>query len=99
MLVVLVLGLFLLASLAFSADYTKMWFHRQKAQAAADAVCMAGATDLLMQISGVPGLNPVTCWAPTETVRRARLPAPCAPMPNTTAIPRRRGMPMQRRIT
>ncbi len=55
--VILVLGLFLLAAMAFSVDYTKMWFHRQKAQAAADAVCLAGATDMMMSVSGITGLN------------------------------------------
>jgi hypothetical protein len=58
MLLVVVLGLFLLAAMAFSTDYTKMWFHRQKAQAAADAVCLAGAEDMMLQISGVTGLTP-----------------------------------------
>ncbi|MHB1699044.1 MAG: pilus assembly protein TadG-related protein [Acidobacteriaceae bacterium] len=45
--VVLILALFLLAVLGFAVDLTNLWFHRQAAQAAADAACQAGAMDLL----------------------------------------------------
>jgi hypothetical protein len=46
-LLVLILGTFLLASLGFAVDLSSMWFHRQAAQSAADASCSAGAMDML----------------------------------------------------
>lgn len=46
--VLLVLGLFFLGFLGFAVDYSNLWFHRQMAQAAADAGCQAGAMDLLV---------------------------------------------------
>jgi hypothetical protein len=52
-LLILILGTFLLAALAFAVDLSGMWFHRQSAQSAADAACLAGATDMLARASGV----------------------------------------------
>src|SRR5215469_16053597 len=49
---VLVLGLFLLGSLALAFDLSNMWFHRQMLQSAADAACTAGAMDLLIDAQG-----------------------------------------------
>src|SRR5215813_3337750 len=42
------LGLFLLGAMAFAIDMGNIWFTRQSAQTAADAACMAGAMDLLL---------------------------------------------------
>jgi Putative Flp pilus-assembly TadE/G-like len=46
--VLLALGLFLVAAIAFAVDLSNMWFHRQMAQTAADAACTAGVMDLLV---------------------------------------------------
>src|ERR1700761_7757992 len=46
-LLLLILGSFLLASVGFAVDLSNMWFHRQTAQSAADAACVAGAMDML----------------------------------------------------
>ena len=51
--IAMMLSLFLLAVLGFSVDLTNIWFHRQAAQAAADAACEAGATDMLAMNSGL----------------------------------------------
>jgi hypothetical protein len=45
--VVLALGIFLLGFTGLAVDYSNLWFHRQGAQAAADAACQAGAVDML----------------------------------------------------
>ena len=50
--VVLILFFFLLGMLGFAVDLTNVWFHRQAAQAAADAACQAGAMDMLAQTGG-----------------------------------------------
>jgi len=47
-----VLGTFLLASVGFAVDLSNMWFHRQAAQSAADAACVAGAMDMLYLHNG-----------------------------------------------
>ena len=47
MFLLLILGTFLLASVGFAVDLSSMWFHRQAAQSAADAACVAGAMDML----------------------------------------------------
>jgi len=49
----LMLGLFVLATLGFAIDFTNMWFHRQNARAAADAACQAGAMDILGSAAGI----------------------------------------------
>lgn len=49
----MMLSLFLLAVLGFSVDLTNLGFHHQAAQAAADAACEAGATDMLAMNSGL----------------------------------------------
>jgi len=51
--IAMMLSLFLLAVLGFSVDLTNVWFHRQAAQAAADAACEAGASDMLAMNSGL----------------------------------------------
>jgi len=51
-LLVLILGTFLLASVGFAVDLSSMWFHRQAAQSAADAACTAGAMDMLYLKNG-----------------------------------------------
>ena len=55
--VVQALSLFLLALVGFAVDMTNLWFHRQMAQGAADAVCQAGIMDVLVMAEGgsVPG--------------------------------------------
>jgi hypothetical protein len=45
-LLILILGTFLLAALGFAVDLSSMWFHRQAAQSAADAACVAGTMDM-----------------------------------------------------
>lgn len=47
LLVLLVISIFLLGFIGFSVDFSNLWFHRQAAQAAADAACQAGAMNLL----------------------------------------------------
>ena len=46
-LLVLILGLFLIASMGFAVDLSSMWLQRQAAQSAADAACVAGSMDML----------------------------------------------------
>lgn len=46
----LMLTLFLLATIGFAVDFTNLWFHRQAAQTAADSACQAGASDLYLAI-------------------------------------------------
>ncbi|HET9400811.1 MAG TPA: pilus assembly protein TadG-related protein [Candidatus Acidoferrales bacterium] len=50
--VLLALGTFLIAAVAFTVDLANLWFHRQTAQTAADAACMAGAMDMLLDANG-----------------------------------------------
>jgi hypothetical protein len=45
--------MFLFGALAFGVDLSGMWFHRQAAQSAADAACLAGAADMLALAGGV----------------------------------------------
>jgi len=44
---VLILGLFLIASMGFAVDLSSMWLQRQAAQSAADAASVAGSMDML----------------------------------------------------
>ena len=44
----LALGLFLLGAMGFAVDMANLWYHRQSAQTAADAACVAGGMDLLI---------------------------------------------------
>jgi hypothetical protein len=53
-----ILGIFLLASVGFAVDLSNMWFHRQAAQTAADAACVAGAMDMLYMNIGTISLSP-----------------------------------------
>ena len=61
LLLLLILGAFLLASVGFAVDLSNMWFHRQAAQTAADSACVAGAMDMLYLQRGTilssPGLT------------------------------------------
>lgn len=45
--IVLAVGIFLLLFMGFGVDMTNLFLHRQMAQGAADAACMAGAMDML----------------------------------------------------
>ena len=54
----LILGTFLLASVGFAVDLSSMWFHRQAAQSAADAACVAGAMDMLYLQKGTITSSP-----------------------------------------
>jgi len=49
---ILMMGIFLLAAVGFAVDLSSVWFHRQAAQSAADASCVAGAMDMLYLNSG-----------------------------------------------
>jgi hypothetical protein len=51
---VLGLSLVFLAVLGFAVDFGNMWFHRQRAQTAADAACTAAAMDMLYNVSATP---------------------------------------------
>src|SRR4051794_1791839 len=69
----LAMGLFMLGAVAFSVDLGNKWFHRQSAQTAADAACLAGAMDMLLAAQGEATGNagftagtPFTC-SPTST--------------------------------
>src|SRR5436309_4871114 len=44
--------LFLAAFAGFGSDMANLWFHRQSAQGAADAACLAGAVDMFADIQG-----------------------------------------------
>ena len=48
----LALSIVFLGAGALSVDMSNLWFHRQSAQNAADAVCTAGAMDLLVDAQG-----------------------------------------------
>ncbi len=48
----LALAIAFLGAGAFSVDMSNLWFHRQAAQNAADATCVAGAMDLLVDAQG-----------------------------------------------
>src|SRR5271154_1201444 len=54
----LILGTFLLASVGFAVDLSSMWFHRQAAESAADAACVAGAMDMLYLHNGTITSSP-----------------------------------------
>src|SRR5436190_19617202 len=49
---VLALAIVFLGAGALSVDMSNLWFHRQAAQNAADATCVAGAMDLLVGAQG-----------------------------------------------
>src|SRR5437667_12838631 len=51
-LVLLVLGLFLVGTLALAVDFTNLWFRQQAGQSAADAACQSGAMDILLLANG-----------------------------------------------
>jgi len=57
-LLLVILGAFLLASVGFAVDLSSMWFHRQAAQSAADAACVAGAMDMLYLHNGTITSSP-----------------------------------------
>jgi len=46
--VLLTMGIFFLAFIGLTVDYSNLWFHRQMAQTAADAGCQAGAMDMMV---------------------------------------------------
>ncbi len=54
----MILATFLLASVGFAVDLSNMWFHRQAAQSAADAACVAGAMDMLYLQNGTITSSP-----------------------------------------
>lgn len=53
-LVVLAVGLFLIMFVGFGVDMTNLFLHRQMAQNAADAACVAGVRDLLAELNTGP---------------------------------------------
>lgn len=82
--IILILGIFLLGVPGFGVDLTNVWFHRQATVAASDAVCQAGAMEMLA-LSG--GLTPPAAGFTVgrqATVWADRWP-PCAPTQNSMA--------------
>ena len=60
-LVVLAVGFFLLLFVGFGVDMTNLFFHRQTAQNAADAACVAAGMDMLVnQTNGGSSLGGFT---------------------------------------
>jgi hypothetical protein len=63
-LLLLMLSTFLLAMMAFAVDLTSVWFHRQAVKSAADAACLAAASDMLaLSVGAIPpgtGFTPGT---------------------------------------
>lgn len=59
--VLLILGIFMLGTIAFSVDYANAYFHRQSAQGAADAACTAGIMDLLTNATTGASLGGMPC--------------------------------------
>ncbi len=55
---ILMMGIFLLAAVGFAVDLSSVWFHRQAAQSAADASCVAGAMDMLYLSKGTIASSP-----------------------------------------
>ena len=53
-LVCLAVSMFVLLFVGFGVDMTNLYFHRQAAQGAADAACIAGATDMYSTANGAP---------------------------------------------
>src|SRR3954462_10037749 len=51
-LMLLIFSLVLLGAVAFAVDMGMIWYHRQSAQSAADAACVAGAMDILVNAAG-----------------------------------------------
>ncbi|HKV04585.1 MAG TPA: pilus assembly protein TadG-related protein [Candidatus Acidoferrales bacterium] len=75
--VVMALGVFLLAGVAFAVDIANLWFHRQTSQNAADAACAAGAMDLLLAAQGAStGNQGFTIGTPFDCATKATA-APC----------------------
>jgi len=82
-LVLLVLGLFLVGTIALAVDFTNVWFRQQAAQSAADAACQSGAMDMLLLANGgtvtTAHLNPpnsFTCLN-TDITQPANVAVPC----------------------
>src|SRR5437879_3316184 len=75
--VAVIFTLFLAAFAGFGTDMANLWFHRQSAQGAADAACMAGAADMLYNVStlngGFGGFSAGTNFDCTTSVN----PSPC----------------------
>jgi hypothetical protein len=55
---ILMMGIFLMAAVGFAVDLSSVWFHRQAAQSAADASCVAGAMDMLYLNKGTIASSP-----------------------------------------
>ena len=79
------LGIFLLAAVGFAVDVSNMWFHRQRAQNAADAACTAAIMDMLPTADGdpipptanfTPGTN-FDCHGTTPNSDKTTAPVPC----------------------
>ena len=51
-LMLLIFSLVMLGAIAFAVDMGMLWYHRQSAQNAADAACVAGAMDILVNAAG-----------------------------------------------
>ncbi len=79
--VLLALGIFLIGAMAFAIDLSNLWFSRQAAQTAADAACMAGAMDILVDATNGTvnqgGFNTSTSANPWDCNLNGQAPAPC----------------------
>src|SRR5438034_10867972 len=54
MFVMIGMATFLFGFIGLGVDMTNLWLHRQAAQSAADAACVAGAMDMLSSAQGSP---------------------------------------------
>lgn len=72
-LVVLLVCIFVLAFMGFGADMTNLFFRRQAAQGAADAACVATATDMFVNLqgSGLGGFTTGTAFKCTSSSTQA----------------------------
>src|SRR6202046_4887195 len=76
-LLLVALGVFLLGSVGFAVDLSNMWFHRQAAQSAADAACVAGAMDMLYLNNGTIVTSPAFTVGTAGDCNAAALAALC----------------------
>lgn len=77
--VVVGLAVVLLAIVGFAVDYGNIWFHRQHAQNAADAACVAAVMDMFNSISvGTPTTGGVTTGTAIDCSSvSSPVPSPC----------------------
>jgi putative Flp pilus-assembly TadE/G-like protein len=76
LMIVLAVGLFLLGFVGFGADMTNLFFHRQMAQNAADAACVAAGMDMLVNRTNGTSLGGFTPGTPLDCTPSSTA-APC----------------------